>query len=426
MAKTSTAAKKKKDLLDGVSVKIADLAARVVSTERFHEGLMRWKTSLSSALAAEPVVESASASAGPDLLASCRASVEQAKAHMKEALRELGEAVGESEAVLRSAEEDKITVESQARELRQEVEALREGAGTIIRQGQQLRERRAQLESLKKILADGQKGLESPLAMRDVALESLDSIREERFKRRSSVAERLNEILGPQIRVRVSRAGQFHAFASAIANALRGSGLRYNELSTTLAQSVSPRELLEAVDSNDDDLIAEAAGITKARAGRVLSWLRECDLGVIGTAAVDDTVALELLDGRAYKGIHDLSTGQRCTVVLPLVLQHTGRVLLIDQPEDHIDNAFIADTLIISVLARSLDSQIIVTTHNANIPVLGNADRVIQLGSDGRRGFSLLASGLDDPEVVNAITTVMEGGAEAFRRRARFYRRHVK
>ena len=424
LAKTSTETKKKKERLDSVSIKIAELAARVVSTERLHESLSQWRSSLSSALAAEPPVDANKTAIGPDLFAECRKNVERARKHIRKAAREIEKALSESEMILRSAQEERIRLEDSARELRQEVEALQRGSGTIIRQAQQLRERKAQLESLKGILTERRKGLERPLTKRAGALELLDSIRDDRFKRRAGVAERLNETLGPQIRVTVSRSGQFEAFAAAIANALRGSGLRYNELSRTLAKSVSPRELLEAADSSDDGLIAEAAGIARPRAVRVLDWLRECDLGTIGTAPVDDTVGLELLDGLEYKGMHQLSTGQRCTVVLPLVLQHRGRVLVVDQPEDHIDNAFIADTLIASVLARSADGQIIVTTHNANIPVLGNADRVIQLDSDGRRGFCLLASTLNDPAVVAAITAVMEGGAEAFKERARFYRRH--
>lgn len=425
VAKISADAKEKKELLDEVSAMIARLAARVVSTERFRQGLSRWHTSLSSVIANEPQVDSVTADEA-DLLANSRESVERAKRHLEKASSELGKALSESASILRSAEKEKIHAEGRARELRKEVEALQEGAGAIVRQGQQLRERKAQLESLKSILGGRRESLEAPVARRDAALELLDSIRNDRFERRDSIAKRLTKTLGPQIRVRVSRAGQFEAFAAAIGSALKGSGLRYNELSNTLAKNVSPRELLEAVDSNDVDGIVAATGIAKGRAARVVDWLRDRDLGVIGTAAVEDTVALELLDGPAYKGIRDLSTGQRCTVVLPLVLQHGDRVLVVDQPEDHIDNAFIADTLIASLLARNLDGQIIVTTHNPNIPVLGNADRVIQMGSDGRRGFALLASGLHDPAVVGAITAVMEGGAEAFRKRARFYRQRVE
>ena len=156
----------------------------------------------------------------------------------------------------------------------------------------------------------------------------------------------------------------------------------------------------------------------------MLAQLKEADLGALATVAVEDTVAFQLLDGSDYKDISELSTGQRCTVILPLILRHTERLLIVDQPEDHIDNAFIADTLVLSILARDPNGQLVFSTHNANIPVLGNADRVVQLGSDGRRGFALTAGPLEANAVVSAITTVMEGGAKAFERRASFYGQH--
>ena len=330
----------------------------------------------------------------------------------------------EADSHLRSWRDRKLKSETLARQLRKEVELLLTGAGATVRRAQKLRERKAELESLNNVLTERRKALANALAQRDAALDRLDSIREQRFRTRAALATDLTTTLQPRIRVKATRAGQFDAFGAAIADALRGSGLRYNELSPTLAAHVSPRELVEAVDTNDSDHIADATGITRDRATRVLGRLRECDLGTLATVPVEDTVDLQLLDGTDYKGIVELSTGQRCTVVLPLVLRHTERVLIVDQPEDHIDNAFIADTLIVSLLARRSDSQVIFSTHNANIPVLGNAGRVIQLGSDGRRGYPVLASDLGDPAVVNAITTVMEGGKEAFETRATFYGRH--
>jgi ABC-type Mn2+/Zn2+ transport system ATPase subunit len=149
-------------------------------------------------------------------------------------------------------------------------------------------------------------------------------------------------------------------------------------------------------------------------------------MSAIATTPIDDVVTFQLLDGKDYKDIGELSTGQRCTVILPIILRHIERILVVDQPEDHIDNAFIVDTLIQAILARSPTTQIIFTTHNANIPVLGNAERVLQLGSNGRRGYILAAASLDEPVVVSAISTVMEGGAEAFEQRAKFYRGHKK
>ena len=142
---------------------------------------------------------------------------------------------------------------------------------------------------------------------------------------------------------------------------------------------------------------------------------------MVATVSVDDYVTFSLMDGPDYKDIAELSTGQRCTVILPMVLRHMERILIVDQPEDHIDNAFIADTLIKSILVRPPNGQLLFSTHNANIPVLGAADFVVQLGSDGRRGFPIAYGALADAKVVHAITSVMEGGADAFQQRANFY-----
>lgn len=425
LAKVSADANDNKTKLDAISSSIAASAVGVGALERFHEGLSRWLSSLSRVASGAPSIEPWPDGAGPDPLAKCRSSIERARDYLDKAVQELNQASLEAQTLLQSSHDNKLKIEDQARQLRKEIEALQEGAGAIIRQGQQLRERKAQLDSLKAVLTERQKSLASLLAKRGAALDKLDDIREKRFSARNQVATRLAETLGPRIRVKASRAGQFETFAAAIADVLRGSGLRYNELSSMLAENISPRELLEAADTNDIDLIADATGIAKDRAARALAQLRESDLGTLATVAVEDTVSFQLLDGTAYKGIGELSTGQRCTVILPLVLRHTDRILIVDQPEDHIDNAFIADTLILSVLARDPDSQLIFSTHNANIPVLGNADRVVQLGSDGKRGFPVLASDLNDPFVVDAITTVMEGGAEAFKRRASFYSEHA-
>jgi ABC-type cobalamin/Fe3+-siderophores transport system ATPase subunit len=130
---------------------------------------------------------------------------------------------------------------------------------------------------------------------------------------------------------------------------------------------------------------------------------------------------LSLLDGSDYKATEQLSTGQRCTVVLPLLLSDSGRNLIIDQPEDHLDNGFIVDTVVEAIKTRGANSQLIFATHNPNIPVLGEANRVVLLASDGRRGFVRHALPLESKQSVEAITTVMEGGLEAFRRRSTFY-----
>jgi hypothetical protein len=95
-----------------------------------------------------------------------------------------------------------------------------------------------------------------------------------------------------------------------------------------------------------------------------------------------------------------------------------------DQPEDHLDNGFVVETVVKAIQSRPADDQLIVASHNANIPVLGEASRVVVLESDGQTGGVASADELDADDSVEAITRIMEGGREAFQLRGAFYARH--
>jgi len=398
---------------------IALKGVAVEAIQRFGNDVARWRSSIGGS--GELYYEGWPANAGGDPLGELRTRVGRAHEHLRFALQELGVVETGTAALASQVASEKMGFEDQARNLRREIEALQAGAGEIVRRSQLLRERRAQLESLMAVRQSRIASFHAVIARRNQALDALEAIRSSRFEARREAAARLNHVLGPRIHINVMRGGQAEAFASALTEALRGSGLRYNDLVAALAPRISPRELLEAIDNADFDLIATRGSMTLDRAAKVAVALKDADLGAIATVPVDDYVTFSLMDGPDYKDIAELSTGQRCTVILPLVLRHMERLLIVDQPEDHIDNAFIAETLIKSILARPANGQLLFSTHNANIPVLGSADFVIQLGSDGRRGFPIAAGALADPPVVHAITSVMEGGVAAFRQRATFY-----
>ncbi|CAA0112710.1 Uncharacterised protein [Starkeya nomas] len=398
---------------------IALKGVAVEAIQRFRNDVARWRSSIGGS--GEVFYEGWPANAGGDPLGELRTRVEKAHEHLRYALQELSVVESETAALANQVASEKMGFEDQARNLRREIEALQAGAGEIVRRGQLLRERKAQLESLMAVRQSRTASLQGVIARRNQALDALEAMRSARFEARREAAARLNYVLGPRIHINVMRGGQSEVFASVLTEALRGSGLRYNDLVAALAPRISPRELLEAVDNDDFDLIASRGSMTIDRAAKVAVALKDADLGAIATVPVDDYVTFSLMDGPDYKDIAELSTGQRCTVILPLVLRHMERLLIVDQPEDHIDNAFIVETLIKSILARPANGQLLFSTHNANIPVLGSADFVVQLGSDGRRGFPIAYGALADAPVVNAITSVMEGGAAAFRQRANFY-----
>jgi ABC-type lipoprotein export system ATPase subunit len=426
LAQISSEAATKKKRADALSREISSLSVAGAAVERFLEGATRWRSEVANASRSSPRAEDWPTSAGEDSLRAARGRIKDAQSHLTSAVADIAAATKEAKAIAEDLAARRAPVEEQARKLRKEVEALQSGAGATVRQASQLRERKAQLESLHGVINERRKALVSTLRKRNQAIDELELSREKTSKRREQAAAKLNSRLGPRIRVSVSRAGQPAKFSAVIADILRGSGLRYNELAPAIAKSMSPRELLEAVEGNDYEAIADAAGISKDRAARTVAQIREGGMAELATVPVEDEISLHLLDGQDYKEIGDLSTGQRCTVVLPLVLSHSERVLIVDQPEDHIDNAFIADTVIQAINSRGRQSQTIFSTHNANIPVLGDADKVIQLGSDGHRGFVLVEAPLEEPTIVNAISTVMEGGAEAFKRRALFYTKYTR
>jgi hypothetical protein len=91
-----------------------------------------------------------------------------------------------------------------------------------------------------------------------------------------------------------------------------------------------------------------------------------------------------------------------------------------DQPEDDLDNRFIFRTLVDAVRQLKLERQLIFVTHNANIPVLGEADNVIVMRMETPTKAAPPVTGSVD-EVKEHILTLLEGGADAFRRRHQKY-----
>ncbi|PWE15595.1 AAA family ATPase [Alcaligenes nematophilus] len=348
-------------------------------------------------------------------------AIEAARSKMQEATHLVADAYHKLKAKASEINATKLQLEADARQMRAEVDTLQAGAGAVMRRGQELREKHSIMTAAAERVEALQKHLAELLGTRDAALDSLEKIRAERARRREVVAADLNQRLGPNIRVKILRNGQAPAFAATISDLLRGSGLKYGEVVGPLARQLSPRALVKSVDDFDFRLVAQVASISEDRAAKLLSFLRSADLGSIATLNVDDDVQLQLLDGQDYKDFAELSTGQRCTVVLPILLSHRNRMLIVDQPEDHIDNAFITETLIRSILDSADSGQVLFSTHNPNIPVLGNAKTVVQMGSDGKRGYALNKGTLHAPQIISAISSVMEGGAEAFSYRAKFY-----
>ena len=119
------------------------------------------------------------------------------------------------------------------------------------------------------------------------------------------------------------------------------------------------------------------------------------------------------------------SPGQKSAAVLAFLLSHGDEPIVLDQPEDDLDNHLIYDLIVRQIRASKQGRQIVLATHNPNIVVNGDAEMVISM--DQRSGQCVVVddgSGcLQDPGVRAEICRVMEGGRQAFERR---YRRLVE
>ena len=138
----------------------------------------------------------------------------------------------------------------------------------------------------------------------------------------------------------------------------------------------------------------------------------------------EDDVEIALGVGKAgFVPLQNLSAGQRCVAIFPLLLRNTRGPLVIDQPEDNLDNRYIADAIAPDLLRRKSLQQFTATSHNANLVVLTDADLIVHVDSDGTT-MDVPAAGFlscSDSSIRQSVLDVLDGGDEALRARQRKY-----
>ena len=121
------------------------------------------------------------------------------------------------------------------------------------------------------------------------------------------------------------------------------------------------------------------------------------------------------------KSLDKHSLGQRASaLILVLLAQRENNVLIIDQPEDDLDNQTIYDEVIKELKKIKGNMQFIFATHNANIPVLGDSEKVIACSYDEKTMMAHSGT-IDNHQTQRYIVDIMEGGDEAFNRRKNIY-----
>lgn len=111
------------------------------------------------------------------------------------------------------------------------------------------------------------------------------------------------------------------------------------------------------------------------------------------------------------------SAGQKTAAILTFLLAYGTEPLIIDQPEDDLDNKLVYKLVVEQIKENKQRRQLIIVTHNPNIPVNGDAELIVVMAPIPGGFAEFLAGGLQEPEVRQQICEIMEGGEDAFKKR---------
>ena len=345
-------------------------------------------------------------------LTAAKAKSDQAKENAQAALQALRDAitaVGEALQKLAPVQE----------EMKKDVAELQKTLNEPQLDLELFRKKKTRLEQLVKLLAAGAQRAKTEQAARDflgAAVNKLHDFWREQFTDREKEVSNLGAELPQEIRLQTVFKGKRQAFGDFLRSKFRGNGLQAASYETLEGEFLDGRELYQS----RADLAAK--GISENAAVKVQSTLLDHLADFLTFRTPDETVVLyQQNEKEAHKPLGEYSLGQRATVILH-ILMHLRRypLILIDQPEDDLDNETLYSHFIHQLLDRKELTQFIFATHNPNIPVLGDAEQAIVCRKEGEK-FSFDHGSIDDKDIQQRIVTVMEGGEDAFRRRKEIY-----
>jgi ABC-type Mn2+/Zn2+ transport system ATPase subunit len=128
-------------------------------------------------------------------------------------------------------------------------------------------------------------------------------------------------------------------------------------------------------------------------------------------------VEYSMKDNNEFKPIDQGSPGQKTAALLAFTLSYGKEPLVLDQPEDDLDNNLIYDLIVAQLKEKKESRQIFIVTHNANIVVNGDSENVIALDVKSGQTKVIAQGCLQEQSIRDEICQIMEGGKEAFKNR---------
>ncbi len=239
-------------------------------------------------------------------------------------------------------------------------------------------------------------------------LSDLDNLWHEEYQLLEKEVNRINEAES-KLSIAVEFKGRRDKFTDKMKQIFRGSGIRetaYQEVETTYKDFIQIYKDSSKLNTilNENQVVDFKRRFTE-------------NLEDLLTFKVDNKIVIQY-NG---KSLDKHSLGQRASaLILFLLAQKENDVLVIDQPEDDLDNQTIYDEVIKELKKIKGNMQFIFATHNANIPVLGDSEKVVACEYDEKK-ITVHSGTIDNHQTQRFIVDIMEGGDEAFNRRKNIY-----
>ena len=307
------------------------------------------------------------------------------------------------ESILRELQKSKVDGEEFIR-LRRQIEELRP-----------LKERQTRM----------QRDLKEHETERRNLLSEWEDVKAEEFRNLERAAKKVSKKLEGSVLVDVAAGGNREPLVQLLRDQIGGRLSEAIESVTKSAEFSLPlfasacREGWEALSSQFNIPSSQSERIAQAKPD-VIMQIEELELPP--TTAIKLNVAADN-QPPMWQTLEDLSTGQKATAVLLLLLLESNAPLVVDQPEDDLDNRFISDGIVPKMREEKRRRQFIFATHNANIPVLGDAELIVGLTAYGEAGQGKAKlspeymGSIDTRKVRELVEEVLEGGKDAFEMR---------
>lgn len=291
-----------------------------------------------------------------------------------------------------------------------------------------LTEERASLLPFIEELNQADDQLKKLFERRSQLLNNVGDRRHKEHQLRRERAEAIERFLQGRLRLEVEFKGQKEDYKKRLSSLLKGSGLSQDALEQLVTPEATDGIALAEAAQTGAEEIQDRFGLTSGMTDRLLRWLigDESRLFEVQTLIPSDALRVQLKVDDKYRPLVNLSVGQRATAILLLIFALEGRILVLDQPEDDLDNRFVYEDIVQILrdqkgLRNGHRRQIIAATHNANIPVIGDAELVLALEAHENRAQVIGRASIDDRSIRELVKSIMEGGEEAFQRRVEKY-----